>query len=405
MSISHQVLQQVSLNLLTPHARNVSIYGASEDVSDLVELIAQSGWVEPLVVTANYVIVSGHRRWKACQILGKDNVPVVFRNFPDEIAILKALLLENASRNKTIEQRIREGMAWESIELELARLRQGTRTDLTNIPENFPECSRGDSRDAIAKRIGFSGRSYSKGRNIIECIDSELEEGNEFSAQALRSALSKSIDAAHQLLHKSAAERTQISVLMEKGKARSVTAAIRLIKKSNNLGEQLSELTNSSSYPTELKHKTKTQSCWNCQHRLEFVGNQSIYCNKFGTLNLIDKSGDERGQECSEWKDNSSPTEQLKKQTFVLELFLPVEWQDRIEETAASLGIDAAVWVTNLIGASLFPSSNSDEGSDNLAKSCRGDGDINGQHPENFLLVSHSSERVRSGSCAYKPSE
>ena len=112
-------------------------------------------------------------------------------------------------------------------------------------------------------------------------------------------------------------------------------------------------------------------SCWNCQHRLESVDNQSIYCNKKGILNLIDKSGDERGQECSQWRDSSSPTEQVKKQTFGLELFLPVEWQDRLEETAASLGIDAAVWVTNLIGASLFPPFDSDEGSDNLAKSCR----------------------------------
>lgn len=433
MSISHQVLQQVSLNLLTPHLRNASIYGANEDVSDLVELIAQSGWVEPLVATPNYVIVSGHRRWKACQILGRENIPVVFREFPDEISELRALLLENASRNKTIEQRIREGMAWELIEQKKARQRQGTRTDLRNIPENFPECSTGDSRDAIAKRIGFSGRSYSKGRNIVERIDSELKEGNDLSAQALRSALSKSIDAAHQLLHKSAAERTAIAELMEKGKARSVTAAIHLIKKANQSGEQFSSPTNLElrvgaivefisddnphygekavvlepsdefgwvwvklenglkhrtdtknlklvSSPTELTDKTKIQSCWNCQHRLEFVDDQSIYCNKFGILNLIDKSGDDRGQDCSEWRDSCSPLE--PKPTFVLKLFLPLEWQDRLEETAASLGIDPAVWVTNLIGASLFPPSDFDEGSDDKTNFAGGDGNRNGKHSE-----------------------
>lgn len=382
MSISHQVLQQVSLNLLTPHPRNAIIYGASEDVSDLVELITESGWVEPLVVTPNYVIVSGHRRWKACQILGKENVPVVFRDFPDEISELRALLLENASRNKTIEQRIREGMAWELIEQEKARHRQGTRTDLRNIPENFPECSTGDSRDAIAKRIGLSGRSYSKARNIIERIDSELKEGNGLSAQALRSALIKSIDAAHQLLHKSADERTEIAELIEKGKARSVAAAIRLLKKSNHSGERLEPLTNCSLYSPELTHQTKAQSCWNCQHRLESVDNQSIYCNKFGILNLTNKSADSRGQECLEWADRcGEPLESLKKRSFVLKLFLPVEWQNRLEETAASLGYDPDVWATNLIGASLFPPCDDDEGSGKNANVTDGDGNDNAKHP------------------------
>jgi ParB family chromosome partitioning protein len=414
MSNSHQILQflqQVSLHLLTPHPRNASIYGTDEDVSDLVELIAESNWVEPLVITPNYVIVSGHRRWKACQILRKENIPVVIREFSDDIAILKTLLLENASRHKTIEQRIREGIAWESIERDKARQRQGTRTDLSNIPANLPECSRGESRNAIAKRIGFSGRSYSKGRNIIERIDSELNEGNDPSAQALRSVLGKSIDAAHQLLAKNATERTCIAELMEKGKARSVSAAIRLIQKANSLEKQPSTLTNSEfdigaivefvsegdrygekaaileppddlgqvwvTLENGLKHKTntknlklvssdsrelipqtKTQSCWNCQHRLEAVDNLSIsiYCNKFGILNLIDKSADDRGQECLEWKDTSSSLE--SKPTFVLKLLLPIEWQKELEEKAASLGKDPAVWVTNLISASLFSSSN-----------------------------------------------
>lgn len=360
MSNSHQILQflqQVSLHLLTPHPRNASIYGTDEDVSDLVELIAESNWVEPLVVTPNYVIVSGHRRWKACQILKKENIPVVIREFSDDIAILKTLLLENASRHKTVEQRIREGIAWESIERDKARQRQGTRTDLNNIPANLPECSRGESRNAIAKRIGFSGRSYSKGRNIIERIDSELNEGNDPSAQALRSVLGKSIDAAHQLLAKSANERTYVAKLMETGKARSVSAAIRLLEKSNSLEKQPSTLTNlASPGSTELIPQTKTQSCWNCQHRLESVDNQSVYCNKFGILNLIDKSADDRGQECLEWKDTSSSLE--SKPTFVLKLLLPIEWQKELEEKAASLGKDPAVWVTNLISASLFSSSN-----------------------------------------------
>jgi len=442
MSTSHQVIQQVPLNALTPHPLNATIYGANEDVSDLVELIAESNWVEPLIVTPNYVIVSGHRRWRACQILGKESIPVIVREFPDETAILKALLLENASRNKTIEQRIREGMAWESIERKKAKHRQGTRTDLTNIPENFPECSssKGDSRDAIALRIGLSGRSYSKGRKIIERIDFELKEGNDLSAHALQSVLSKSIDAAHQLLKKNVAERTAVAKLMEKGKARSVTAAIRLIKNANQSGGQQKlplidselcvgaivefishdshlygekavvleppdefgwvwvKLDNGLSHridtenlqlvsknPTELTHQTKTRSCWNCQHRGRYIDNTSIHCNKFGTLNLVEKSGDDRGQECSEWRDRLLPTKPRNKLTFTLELHLPIEWQSRLEEAIASSHPEEATsWVTYLIGKSLFPHSDFEGSSDNNPNDKRQEaGDnSNSKHPE-----------------------
>jgi len=236
MSNNHQVIQRVFLDLLTPHPINASIYGANEDVSGLVELISESDWVGPLIVTPDYVIVSGHKRWKACQILGKQDIPVVFREFPNEIAILKTLLLENASRNKTIEQRIREGMAWESIEQEKARERQGTRTDLKNIPENFPECSTGDSRDAIASRVGLgSGRTYSKAAKVVAQIDEDTNLGYLKVAQVLRKVLNEqSVDAAHTLLKKTPEERQAIAELIISGKAKSTKAAAKMIQQNNH---------------------------------------------------------------------------------------------------------------------------------------------------------------------------
>ncbi len=112
MSLPDPALQQVSPHILTPHPLNASIYGENEDVSPLVELIRESGWVKPLVVTIDYVIVSGHRRWKAVKQLGWETIPVEVREFPDSIAVVEALLLENASRDRTIEVRIREGLDW-----------------------------------------------------------------------------------------------------------------------------------------------------------------------------------------------------------------------------------------------------------------------------------------------------
>jgi ParB family chromosome partitioning protein len=74
---------------------------------------------------------------------------VVVREFKDALAELEALLLENATREKTIEQKVREAALWKEIEQESAKSRQGTRRD---IQENFPGCCEqfGQSRDRVA---------------------------------------------------------------------------------------------------------------------------------------------------------------------------------------------------------------------------------------------------------------
>jgi ParB family chromosome partitioning protein len=260
-------------------------------------------------------------------------------------------------------------LAWEEVEKEKARIRRGTRTDLKDMVENFPPCSKtekfGKSRDAIGLKIGLSGRSYSKGRKVIETIDAEVALSNYSSAKALKLALSKSIDAAYKLAKKPDSTRKAIAALLETGKARTTTAAIRLLRDQ-----------------TELTTELKAQSCWNCQHRSESIDNQTIYCNKFGILNLVDKSGDQRGQECPEWSNNSSPTKPLNKRSFVLELHLPIEWQEHLEATAASLDQDVVIWVTNLIGRSLLISHDFSE---------RCDGNSNDQRSEKNQLLSLSA--------------
>jgi hypothetical protein len=117
-------LHQVEIRLLVPHPCNASIYGEDEDVSSLVESIRISGWIKPLIVTPSYIIISGHRRWQAVLVLGLETVPVEVREFSSSATELEALLLENESRHKTIEQKVREANAWRDIESELARMRK-----------------------------------------------------------------------------------------------------------------------------------------------------------------------------------------------------------------------------------------------------------------------------------------
>lgn len=46
-----------------------------EDVGDLVKAISETGYISPIVVTADNVIVEGHRRVAAARVLGLTNIP------------------------------------------------------------------------------------------------------------------------------------------------------------------------------------------------------------------------------------------------------------------------------------------------------------------------------------------
>ncbi len=68
---------------------------------ELTESIKKQGLLQPLVVreisTGRYEIIAGERRWRACQLAGMTEVPVVLRQVDDETAMIMALI-ENLQR-------------------------------------------------------------------------------------------------------------------------------------------------------------------------------------------------------------------------------------------------------------------------------------------------------------------
>jgi DNA (cytosine-5)-methyltransferase 1 len=230
---------QLDPRLLKPHPRNASLYGEDESVSDLVELIGNSNWLKPLVITPDFIIISGHRRWKAALKLGWLSIPVIVREFKDALAELEALLLENATREKTIEQKVREAALWKEIEQESAKLRQGTRRD---IQENFPGCCEqfGQSRDRVASKVGLgSGKTYSKAAIVVYEIDKAVSSGHLGRAKALRSVLNhQSVDGAYKLTQKPVEESDPILELIASGEVRTPKQAQSLLKKQQRLKEQ-----------------------------------------------------------------------------------------------------------------------------------------------------------------------
>jgi site-specific DNA-methyltransferase (adenine-specific) len=203
MKSSNVVAEYVDINLLQPHPRNVEIYG-DEDVTALQQSIQESGWIKPLTVNPEYVVISGHRRYQAAKALGYTELPVVVEAFPTKEAEMERLLRENENRGKTPEQQIREGMTWEPIETEKAEKREklgNTRNPL----KNFSEGEKGNVRDIIARRVGLgSGVTYEKGKAVVERIDRELRIGDGFHyGDILRTQLNEqSITAAWNTLDK-----------------------------------------------------------------------------------------------------------------------------------------------------------------------------------------------------------
>ncbi|TCK16912.1 chromosome segregation DNA-binding protein [Thiogranum longum] len=73
----------------------------SESLEDLADSIRQQGVVQPILVRAigkgQYEIIAGERRWRAAQLAGLQEVPVVVRKMDDRAAIAVSLI-ENIQR-------------------------------------------------------------------------------------------------------------------------------------------------------------------------------------------------------------------------------------------------------------------------------------------------------------------
>lgn len=106
-------LMGVNVNELTPHPKNLEIYGdpaeytgkAKKDYDDLVEKIRVSNWIKPVTINPNSEILDGVRRWSAAKKLGFQRIEIELRDdLKTDADTLEAIVLSNAYReNKTPE--------------------------------------------------------------------------------------------------------------------------------------------------------------------------------------------------------------------------------------------------------------------------------------------------------------
>ena len=140
-----------------------------DEYTALEKSIINEGCRDPLVIWDN-IILDGHNRYSICKKNGLI-FKKVEKNFDDRERV-KIWILENQLGRRNLNESQRIDVVHKLFglnEIEKAKQRQGTRTD---IVENLPQSDKGKSRDKLSAKAKVSPRTYVKGIKVKqkECI-------------------------------------------------------------------------------------------------------------------------------------------------------------------------------------------------------------------------------------------
>ena len=92
---------KISIDRIKPNPNQPRKHIKEETLKELAESIKQKGIIQPIIVREKeryYEIIAGERRWRAAQIAGLQEIPVVIRNDISELESLELALIENIQR-------------------------------------------------------------------------------------------------------------------------------------------------------------------------------------------------------------------------------------------------------------------------------------------------------------------
>ena len=168
-------MQQFNINELKQHSRNNEFFDdiSGEKWTEFLKSVETSGVIEPIVITFDKTIVSGHQRVRACKELGITSVMCDAKDYKDEDSILKDLLETNIRQRgdvggsaKKIGRRIKE--------LErLYGIHQGNGSNQHEQKPNNSEIAK--TQADLAKDLGMSVDTLQNYKLLAEMIP-EIEE-------------------------------------------------------------------------------------------------------------------------------------------------------------------------------------------------------------------------------------
>ena len=97
----NEAMQNLAVGRMQPGKYQPRTHMDQASLADLAESIKSQGIMQPILVRAlpagNFEIIAGERRWRAAQLAGLTEVPVLVREVPDEAALAMSLI-ENIQR-------------------------------------------------------------------------------------------------------------------------------------------------------------------------------------------------------------------------------------------------------------------------------------------------------------------
>lgn len=185
-------VEQIATEQLIPYARNARTHGP-EQVAQIAASIAEFGFVNPVLISGDDILIAGHGRLLAAQKLGLDQVPAIRLDYLTESQRRALVIADN---------RIAENAGWdeEMLRLELAELSEddfdldllgfdGSEIDdlLVALDEDGAEDLDGDIPEAEENPVSKTGDLWILGDHKLLCGDATKGEdmallmGSEFA--------------------------------------------------------------------------------------------------------------------------------------------------------------------------------------------------------------------------------
>ena len=166
-----------------------------EAMQELADSVRTVGVLVPIIVrqmkVGKYEIISGHRRKRACEIVGKNTIPaVVVKLNDDEAAIL--LVDSNLQREKLLPS---ERAYAYKLKLEALK-HQGIKNEFTC----GHDVHKSKTRDEIGKSFGESGRQVQRYIRLTELIYQLLDKVDEDIIKFIAGVEISYLDTKHQIL-------------------------------------------------------------------------------------------------------------------------------------------------------------------------------------------------------------
>jgi len=140
---SASIVKLVSIEDLIPNPDQPRKSFTQESLDELAESIRRHGLLQPLLVhqekSGKYIIIAGERRYRAAQIAGLEQLPVIVRSQDDENHRIELSLVENIQREDL--DPIEEAQAYAKL------------MEITGVTQERVAEMVGKSRVAVTKEI------------------------------------------------------------------------------------------------------------------------------------------------------------------------------------------------------------------------------------------------------------